>query len=56
LLDAARDLGATQAKAVNKVLLPLLLPGVLAGGLLAFAFAVVLALLLLDRRAAWPRP
>jgi len=30
LLDAARDLGATQAQAVKKVLLPLLLPGVLA--------------------------
>lgn len=40
LLDAARDLGATQAKAVKKVLLPLLLPGVLAGGLLAFTLSI----------------
>jgi spermidine/putrescine transport system permease protein len=40
LLDAARDLGATRAKAVKKVLLPLLLPGVLAGGLLAFTLSI----------------
>ena len=40
LLDAARDLGATQAQAVKKVLLPLLLPGVLAGGLLAFTLSI----------------
>jgi spermidine/putrescine transport system permease protein len=40
LLDAARDLGATQAKAVKKVLVPLLLPGVLAGGLLAFTLSI----------------
>lgn len=40
LLDAARDLGATRAQAVRKVLLPLLLPGVLAGGLLAFTLSV----------------
>ena len=40
LLDAARDLGATRAQAVRKVLLPLLLPGVLAGGLLAFTLSI----------------
>ncbi|MBB5033636.1 ABC transporter permease [Prosthecobacter vanneervenii] len=40
LLDAAQDLGATRAQAVRKVLLPLLLPGVLAGGLLAFTLSV----------------
>lgn len=40
LIDAARDLGATRAQAVRKVLLPLLLPGVLAGGLLAFALSI----------------
>ncbi|MBL9180475.1 MAG: ABC transporter permease subunit [Verrucomicrobiaceae bacterium] len=40
LIDAARDLGATRTQAVCKVLLPLLLPGVLAGGLLAFTLSV----------------
>ncbi|MCB1275254.1 ABC transporter permease subunit [Prosthecobacter sp.] len=40
LIDAARDLGATRAMAVKKVLLPLLLPGVLAGGLLAFTLSI----------------
>ena len=40
LIDAARDLGATRAQAVKKVLLPLLLPGVLAGGLLAFTLSI----------------
>ncbi len=40
LLEAARDLGATRAQAVRRVLLPLLLPGVLAGGLLAFTLSI----------------
>lgn len=40
LIDAARDLGATPVRAVVKVLLPLLLPGVLAGGLLAFTLSI----------------
>lgn len=40
LIDAARDLGATRAQAVRQVLLPLLLPGVLAGGLLAFTLSI----------------
>jgi spermidine/putrescine transport system permease protein len=40
LVDAARDLGATRTQAVTKVLLPLLLPGVLAGGLLALTLSI----------------
>lgn len=40
LIDAARDLGATRVQAVKRVLLPLLLPGVLAGGLLAFTLSI----------------
>lgn len=40
LIDAARDLGATRVQAVTKVMIPLLLPGVLAGGLLAFTLSV----------------
>lgn len=40
LIEAARDLGATRTGAVRKVLLPLLLPGVLAGGLLAFTLSI----------------
>lgn len=40
LLDAARDLGATRARAVRLVLLPLLFPGILAGGLLAFTLSL----------------
>ncbi len=40
LIDAARDLGATRTQSVRKVLLPLLLPGVLAGGLLAFTLSI----------------
>lgn len=40
LLDAARDLGATPALAARRVLLPLLLPGMLAGGLLAFTLSM----------------
>ncbi len=40
LIDAARDLGATRTQAVKKVLLPLVLPGVVAGGLLAFTLSI----------------
>ena len=40
LLDAARDLGATRWQAARKVLLPLLAPGILAGGLLAFTLSI----------------
>jgi spermidine/putrescine transport system permease protein len=40
LLEAARDLGASHWQAVRRVLLPLLLPGILAGGLLAFTLSI----------------
>lgn len=40
IVDAARDLGATRWQAMRKVLLPLLAPGILAGGLLAFTLSV----------------
>lgn len=40
LLEAARDLGADGWTATRRVLLPLLAPGILAGGLLAFTLSV----------------
>ena len=40
IVDAARDLGATKVQAFFKVVLPLLAPGILAGGLLAFTLSV----------------
>jgi spermidine/putrescine transport system permease protein len=40
LVDAARDLGASRWQAMRRVLLPLLLPGILAGGLLAFTLSI----------------
>lgn len=40
LLDAARDLGASPWQATRRVLLPLLAPGILAGGLLAFTLSI----------------
>jgi spermidine/putrescine transport system permease protein len=40
IVDAARDLGATRMQAFRKVLLPMLAPGILAGGLLAFTLSV----------------
>jgi len=40
IVDAARDLGATRFQAFWKVLLPLLAPGILAGGLLAFTLSI----------------
>ena len=40
MVDAARDLGATRAGAFLKVVLPLVAPGILAGGLLAFTLSV----------------
>ena len=40
LLEAARDLGASRWQAMRRVLLPLLLPGILAGGLLAFTLSI----------------
>lgn len=40
LLDAARDLGAGSWTATRKILLPLIMPGILAGGLLAFTLSL----------------
>lgn len=40
IVDAARDLGATRFQAFIKILLPLLAPGILAGGLLAFTLSI----------------
>ncbi|MCF7838130.1 MAG: ABC transporter permease [Candidatus Marinimicrobia bacterium] len=40
LIEAALDLGASRWTAIRHVLLPLLAPGVLAGGLLAFTLSV----------------
>lgn len=40
LLDAARDLGADRWTAARRVLLPLLAPGIVAGGLLAFTLSI----------------
>lgn len=39
-LEAARDLGATRLQAFTRVFLPLILPGILAGGLLAFTLSI----------------
>jgi len=40
LVEAARDLGATPMKAFFKVELPLLMPGIISGGLLAFTLSI----------------
>lgn len=40
VIEAARDLGATRFQAFYQVLLPLLAPGILAGGLLAFTLSI----------------
>lgn len=40
LIDAARDLGASGWTATRKILLPLIAPGILAGGLLAFTLSL----------------
>jgi len=40
LLEAARDLGADAWTATRRVLLPLLAPGIVAGGLLAFTLSI----------------
>ncbi|MCB1065843.1 MAG: ABC transporter permease [Verrucomicrobiae bacterium] len=40
IVDAARDLGANRWKAVWLVIVPLLAPGILAGGLLAFTLSI----------------
>lgn len=40
MMEAARDLGATKFQAFYQILLPLLAPGILAGGLLAFTLSI----------------
>lgn len=40
MVEAARDLGASRFQAFRKVTLPLLAPGILAGGLLAFTLSI----------------
>lgn len=40
VVDAARDLGASPFQAFSRVVLPLLAPGILAGGLLAFTLSI----------------
>lgn len=40
IVEAARDLGATRLQAFMKVTLPMLFPGILAGGLLAFTLSI----------------
>jgi len=40
VVEAARDLGASRVQAFVKVTLPLLAPGILAGGLLAFTLSI----------------
>lgn len=40
LVDAARDLGASRWQAARRVVLPLLAPGIIAGGLLAFTLSI----------------
>lgn len=40
LMDAARDLGATPLQAFCRVLIPIILPGIIAGGLMAFTLSI----------------
>lgn len=40
ILEAARDLGATWTQSVIRILIPYLLPGIAAGGLLAFTLSL----------------
>ncbi len=40
IVEAARDLGATRFQAFRKITLPILFPGILAGGLLAFTLSI----------------
>jgi len=40
LIDAARDLGASSWTATRRILLPLIAPGIIAGGLLAFTLSM----------------
>ena len=40
VIEAARDLGATRFQAYRRVFLPLVAPGIVAGGLLAFTLSI----------------
>jgi spermidine/putrescine transport system permease protein len=40
IIEAARDLGASPWQSTRKVLLPVLMPGIVAGGLLAFTLSI----------------
>jgi spermidine/putrescine transport system permease protein len=40
LVEAARDLGATPGRCFREITLPLLMPGILAGGLMAFTLSI----------------
>lgn len=40
IIDAARDLGATPFKAFYRILIPTILPGIIAGGLMAFTLSI----------------
>jgi len=40
LVEAARDLGASRFQAFRKITLPIIFPGILAGGLLAFTLSI----------------
>ena len=40
IIEAARDLGASPIKAFGLILIPAILPGVIAGGLMAFTLSV----------------
>lgn len=40
IIDAARDLGANPVKAFFLILIPIILPGIIAGGLMAFTLSI----------------
>ena len=40
IIDAARDLGASSRKAFFLILIPMILPGIIAGGLMAFTLSI----------------
>ena len=40
IIDAARDLGASSTKAFFLILIPMILPGIIAGGLMAFTLSI----------------